>query len=502
MGLESFPENIAGFKLISVTDNESAHPGLGYTAQYISSGVRFSIYEYSNGLAAIPDGIDSIAARDQFKQSVDYVLSISPVAKVVPSSGASQRFIVGRTPLLHMVFSYPDQLTDTRENVWSHLYLTASRNNFIKIRCTYSAAEYSSPNYSMQKQFLEQFCSMIQPQTDMTRAQTVEAPQMSDDTFPRDLLPLHYGELAGGIPVNGGWGYSADDAVIIGENDSRELGWLPFDSEGLKLLFVEKRIAEELVHTRADDEKCVEIRWNMLAQKSVTLDGNEFDVMTFEVSAITGKNLAALRAEYPQAGASAAPDRDEYWRKQSSLRFRYVIDYWFQVKKSMPQLLHALFNEFTSWHRGMALNHGVVPKTLSGVAADGRQFLVQLTGIRVRSTELHAFMQTVLAAENAIAYATGSLMGHTGEQGELVEEIYIVSASSTACIQGFATLQKDADNAITGLGDFSRYEDCCPEDSVHTSLLAGVDAGTTAAESDRYLSVWREIKKTAQFRQR
>jgi len=240
----------------------------------------------------------------------------------------------------------------------------------------------------------------------------------------------------------------------------------------------------------------------MLAQKSVILDGNEFDVMTFEVSAITEKNLAGLKAEYPRGAASAAADKEEYWRRQSALRLRYVTDYWFQIKKSMPHLLQALFNEFTSWHRGMALNNGVVPKTLCGVAADGRQFIVQLSGIRVRSSELHSFMKTVLEFENAVAYATGSLLEHTGEQGELVEEIYVVSASSNACIQGFATLQRDADNVITGLGDFAEYEDCCPEDSVYTSLLAGAAAGTASAEADRFVSVWREIKKTAQFRQR
>jgi len=230
------------------------------------------------------------------------------------------------------------------------------------------------------------------------------------------------------------------------------------------------------------------------------LDGNEFDVMTFEVSAITEKNLAGLNAAYPREAASA--DKEEYWQQQSALRLRYVTDYWFQIKKSMPNLLQSLFNEFTSWHRGMALNNGAVPKTLSGVAADGRQFIVQLSGIRVRSNELYSFMKTVLAVENAVAYATGCLLGHTGEQGELVEEIYVVSASSNACIQGFATLERDADNVITGLGNFTEYADCCPEDSVYTSLLSGVANGTASAEADRFVSVWLEIKKTAQFRQR
>jgi hypothetical protein len=502
MGMDSFPESIAGFKLISVTDNESAHAGLGYTGQYLSKGIKFSIYEYSNGLSYIPDGIDSIVTLNQFNQSVDYVLAINPVAKIVPSKETSSRLIVGRTPLLQMVFTYFDTATAQHERVWSHLYLTASHNKFYKIRSTYSATDYPAPTYQIQKHFLKQFCEIIQYQTDMALAQTIEAPQINDDSFPRDLLPLHFNSLVDGIPINGGWGYSSGDAVIIGENESLELGWQPFDSEALKFMFIEKRIQEELVCSRDEAERCTNIRWNMLAQKRVNLDGNEFDVMTFEVSAIKEKNHDALKAEFAQGVTSATFDENRYWKKHSALRVRYVTDYWYHVKKSMPHLLQSLFDEFTALYKGMVLNRCVVPQILSGVSADGKQFIVQLTGISFSRAELQSFMQTVLAAENAVAYATGCLMEHFGGQGELIEEIYVVTASSKECIQGFATLQRDADGAIAELGVFSKDEDCRPQECIHASLLTTLNVETTSLECDRCLSMWEELKKTAQFRYR
>jgi len=292
MGMASFPESIAGFKLISVTDNESIHPGLGYTGQYLLNGIKIVIYEYSNGLSHIPDGIDSTVTRNQFNQSVDYVLAINPVAEIVPSTEFSSRFMAGRTPFLHKVFTYVDRDTAQHERVWSHLYLTARHNKFYKIRSTYSTTEYPAPIYPVHKHFLQQFCVMIQHHTHMALAQTIEAPQINDDSFPRDLLPLHFRSLADGIPINGGWGYSSGDAVIIGENESLELGWLPFDSETLKFLFIEMRIQEELVYSRNEDERCTDIRWNMLEEKRVYLDGNIFDVMTFEISAITDCTLS------------------------------------------------------------------------------------------------------------------------------------------------------------------------------------------------------------------
>ena len=81
----------------------------------------------------------------------------------------------------------------------------------------------------------------------------------------------------------------------------------------------------------------------------------------------------------------------------------------------MSRLLQSLFDEFVTLYKGVAFNSGAVPRTLSGVSADGRQFIVNLTGLSFSSTELHAFMKTVLAAESAVAYATGFLMEHYGE---------------------------------------------------------------------------------------
>jgi len=224
--------------------------------------------------------------------------------------------------------------------------------------------------------------------------------------------------------------------------------------------------------------------------------------MTFEVSAITEKNHDALKAEYAQGRASAAFDEAGYWKKHGALRIRYVADYWFHVKKSMSRLLQSLHDEFVALYKGIAFNSGAVPRTLSGVSADGKQFIVQLTGLSFSSADLHAFMKTVLAAENAVAYATGCWMEQYGEQGELIEGIYVVTASSNECIQGFATLQRDADGTVTKLGNFSKHEDYSPQESVQTSLLTTVNSESAPLEWGRYMSVWQELKKTAQFRYR
>jgi hypothetical protein len=111
-------------------------------------------------------------------------------------------------------------------------------------------------------------------------------------------------------------------------------------------------------------------------------------------------------------------------------------------------------------------------------------------------------MQTVLAAENAVAYATGCLMEHFGGHGELIEDIYVVAASSKESIQGFATLQRDNEGTIAELGDFSKDEDCRPQECDHASLLTTVNDEKTSLECDRYLSIWEKLKKTAQFRYR
>jgi hypothetical protein len=65
------------------------------------------------------------------------------------------------------------------------------------------------------------------------------------------------------LPIKGGWGYDFDSACIIDKTDPSVTEGIPFDGVGIEYVFVEKRIYEEMIIFRDDDEKYVGIRWDL-----------------------------------------------------------------------------------------------------------------------------------------------------------------------------------------------------------------------------------------------
>jgi len=56
------------------------------------------------------------------------------------------------------------------------------------------------------------------------------------------------------LPIKGYWGYDIESACIIDKNDSTVSQEMPFNGVAIEYVFVEKRIYEEMVICRGDDE--------------------------------------------------------------------------------------------------------------------------------------------------------------------------------------------------------------------------------------------------------
>ena len=134
----------AGFTIGHVTDNEKAHPGLGYTVAY-HGGDRgeATIYIYTNGQKDIPDGPSSNTIMAEFNQATRDVLS---VGRPVPGSvELVSRYGTG-TPergmeFLCAEFVVKDDLGKRR----TFFYVTGAAQNFLKIRVTLRTDEATDP---------------------------------------------------------------------------------------------------------------------------------------------------------------------------------------------------------------------------------------------------------------------------------------------------------------------------------------------------------------------
>ena len=89
------------------------------------------------------------------------------------------------------------------------------------------------------------------------------------------------------LPIKGYWGYDIESACIIDKNDSTVSQEIPFNGVAIEYVFVEKRIYEEMVIFRGDDEKYSGIRWELDRQELLFKDDKPYDKLIFNVVGFT-----------------------------------------------------------------------------------------------------------------------------------------------------------------------------------------------------------------------
>lgn len=145
------PKEVAQFELRQVLDNERSHPGLGYTVFYNTPGVKVSLYLY-NLQGPVPEGVGD-TTREHFVQTHRDILSAHPDGELL---GKARYAEAGGVPVMHAAYGYEED----REKVTSHLFLTALRNNFVKIRATYDR-DHDEQGWAMLHRFVEAFFAGI-----------------------------------------------------------------------------------------------------------------------------------------------------------------------------------------------------------------------------------------------------------------------------------------------------------------------------------------------------
>ena len=170
----------------------------------------------------------------------------------------------------------------------------------------------------------------------------IQAPRIRSEESPREIITADFKSLKGEFPISGGWGYSKEDAVIIDKSDKSDPvvpKGMPFDGvgiegiEGIEYIFVEKRIYEELIIFRSDNNKFSGIEWNEIKQEFRSDGERKFDVLFFDVTAIPDTDWEQLKSEWEsnngfQGSQSAL---DVHIEKRNSKVVHYKTEYWFDI---------------------------------------------------------------------------------------------------------------------------------------------------------------------------
>jgi hypothetical protein len=100
------------------------------------------------------------------------------------------------------------------------------------------------------------------------------------------------------LPIKGYWGYDIESACIIDKNDSTVSQEMPFNGVAIEYVFVEKRIYEEMVIFRGDDEKYSGIRWDLDKQELLFVNDKPYDKLVFNVVGFTDEVWDELTSRF------------------------------------------------------------------------------------------------------------------------------------------------------------------------------------------------------------
>jgi hypothetical protein len=166
------------------------------------------------------------------------------------------------------------------------------------------------------------------------------------------------------------------------------------------------------------------------------------------------------------------------------------------------ELLRELYEEYSEWYFSLAAEDGVLPRSLSGVAADGCQFIYLTDGLTLQPMARNKFLRFVLDEHRAVAYAYGGLaLRGDSDFGEIEEVLDVVAASAEHYIMGHWRVIRGEDGKVAALKPMGQSEGDDPEKHPASWYLAGA-IRFADAEKLKYGGLWEEAKAGVMFSDR
>ena len=159
-----------------------------------------------------------------------------------------------------------------------------------------------------------------------------------DYPTPRKVLQQHFPRTADECNFSGGWGYDVEHATIVKEFDPEINPHKRFEGVSLEYAFVDKRIWEELVHSRPMDERFQGFSYITVAQYLCDMDGILHDHLIVAVRAFLEKDWYALKADWQNHNEykNDPEGRKKHIARRDAAQIIYRTEYWFNISDFMP----------------------------------------------------------------------------------------------------------------------------------------------------------------------
>ncbi len=151
------------------------------------------------------------------------------------------------------------------------------------------------------------------------------------ETIPfRNTLSGIY-DYIGNLPIDGGWGYIKDDAIIIKKYDLMVDQTYFFNGIGLEYFLIRHRNWIELIAMKELDERFSEIEFNMLEQNLHFDKKHIYDHIIYEITCFHGSDYKILKEEWENKYGSSGFDISDHIRKRESEKIRFTREIWFEI---------------------------------------------------------------------------------------------------------------------------------------------------------------------------
>ena len=135
------------------------------------------------------------------------------------------------------------------------------------------------------------------------------------------------------LPINGGWGYSIEDCVVIGKNDAALPTGFPVNAPSIEHLFFEKRVYAELIIFRTSNDQYSGIEWDLTEQNLHFQDERKFDCLQFRVTAFPDGDWNYLKDEWDRNHhfKNDAEGLTQHNQERLSRQCYYDTECWFDI---------------------------------------------------------------------------------------------------------------------------------------------------------------------------
>jgi hypothetical protein len=162
-----------------------------------------------------------------------------------------------------------------------------------------------------------------------------EPSQLLTKESPRQII---FEDFKIDLPITGGWGYDFETACVIDKNDSTVSKVIPFNGVSIEYVFVEKRIYEEMIIFREQNEKYSGIRWSLEKQELLFREEKPYDKLIFNVIGFSDEVWDELTSRFEKIKNSGQlellPELDAY---RESKAHKFVREFYFDISRFYGQ---------------------------------------------------------------------------------------------------------------------------------------------------------------------